>query len=58
MNVMVNTMVSSHTIDNKPIKCTLTRIENEFNNIETYVQHYDVSILKNYVYNPQKRLIA
>ena len=50
-------MISSQTIDNKPIKCTLTKIEETFNETETYTNK-NTSILKNYVYNPQKRLIA
>jgi len=53
----MNTLVSSHTVDNKPIKCTLTRLEDTFNFQEKRVYH-GAGILKNYVYNPQKRLIA
>lgn len=49
-------MIKEAIKEQKPIKCTLTRIENEFSNSETYKHNY-VNILKNYVYIPEKKKI-
>lgn len=53
----MSTLNSSRTINNQPIKCTLTRIEQDFVNFEPENKR-SASIVKNYVYNPQKRFIA
>ncbi len=53
----MSTLVSSKIIDNQPIKCILTRIENAFNFTEKK-PYSCAGIVKNYVYIPQKRLIA
>ncbi len=53
----MSTLNTSNTTGNKPIKCTLTRIEENFNRDEV-VAYRLTGILKDYVYSPEKRLIA
>lgn len=50
-------MTNTKIVPYNPPKCTLTRIIDEFENQETYKHRY-IPILKNYVYVPQKKLIA
>lgn len=51
---MINNIIEK----GKPIKCALTKIENEFES-SGYQQHYNYfNILKNYVYIPEKKVIA
>jgi len=50
-------MITETRKDQKPIKCTLTRIMDDFNNSDIYKQQY-VNILKNYIYVPDKKIIV
>lgn len=53
----VKKMTNTKMVPYNPQKCTLTRIIDDFENQETYKERY-MPILKNYVYVPQKKLIA
>jgi|GEM_PF-2916720 len=50
-------MIKNPVEEKKTIKCTLTRIEDEFNSSGIYEQKY-VNVLKNYIYIPEKKVIA
>lgn len=50
-------MIKTAIKEEKPIKCTLTRIVEEFNNSDVYKHNY-VNVLKNYIYIPEKKVIA
>ncbi len=50
-------MIKEAVKEQKPIKCTLTRIEDEFVETNSHKDYY-ANILKNYVYIPEKKIIA
>jgi hypothetical protein len=50
-------MTGNNLVTYEPPKYTLTRIIEEFEAQETYKQRY-MTIVKNYVYLPKKKLIA
>ncbi|MEI7473154.1 MAG: hypothetical protein WCK67_00110 [bacterium] len=45
-------------VERKPIKATVTRINNVFEQTNPYMTAPNQNVIKNYVYYPEKRIIA
>ncbi|HSA06411.1 MAG TPA: hypothetical protein P5556_04465 [Candidatus Gastranaerophilales bacterium] len=50
-------MIKESIKEQNPVKCVLTRIIDDFNSLDIN-KNYNATILKNYVYIPEKKIIA